>query len=178
MSLRIQDNAKFNYAYLHTLDTIGSGLFLRFDQRGQFKRIKGISLSVVSNVSGGLWDVTPGDTFIRWSIIKGDLIYSVISSPPIPVTPPVGGGTPYTSLIDGELMNWNLFNAMESLPVNFNPHLTVDANSMATVWINNGYAGANGAQKDVNVSVTVWGEYIPIRNSKLTKEEYLNPTII
>jgi|SRR5690606_12051315 len=166
--------AEFNKVYAESLDAINSGLALQFDKANQYKQINQITISAISQATGG-FENAGNDIFIKYLVVKGTVPTFLATTPPIPFPFP-GSGAPE---FDGQCVEYAFKNTSlgDNPHITFEPPLLFDPDQVVTVYFNNGYNAASGAQNDVTIAVSVLGEYIPRRNANLTREQYLNPKI-
>lgn len=176
MAVIREENAEFNKAYSGELNTLGSGIALEFN-RSQFKQINQICLSGIVTATGGFKNGA-NDVFVKYEIVRGRVDTFLATSPPIPQPPPVS--PPIGEETDGRVIEYGFKNISlgDDPHITFNPPLLFDTDELVTVYINNGYDAAAGTRTNVIVAVSVLGKFIPKTNAMLTKEAYLNPTIL
>lgn len=172
MGQTIVTQARFNFVYSEQLTAINAGIALQFDQQAVFKTVNALSLAAVDIASGGFLVGAGDPIFIEWKIIKGVMKTFLASSPPIP------SPWPLNNEIEGDYIAQGYWSPSEHPPViNFTEPLSFDSSSILTVCVKAGYDGLTGARKNAGILVSVLGQYTPIRNANLTKQQYLNPNL-
>lgn len=168
MAILLQKAAQFNYRYSLDLNTINSGLVLYFDQQNQYKRIDKIAIAGYSDDTGAPINALTHSVFVSYRLGKGNVQTLLASSPWLNV----GAGSPE---IIGTEIEKNSVNLLYGTPyIEFTRPLLIDPTEVFFFQVIAGYDDTTGAQNDVFVACTVYGEYIPERNAGLTKERYLN----
>lgn len=172
MGQTIITQARFNLVYSEQLTAINAGLALQFDQQGVFKTINALSLAAVDLTSGGFQTGVDDPLYIEWKIVKGIIKTFLATSPPIP------SPWPLNNEIEGDYIAQGYWSPSQHPPViNFTEPLSFDSSSIMSVMIKAGYDGQTGVRKNAGILVSVLGQYTPIRNANLTKQQYLNPNL-